>query len=108
MLSLALIERRIKEIVKGDHTDEAVIDFALTCLARDYLLAEIDEQEGKEVAAGKPRVVLTNYCADLTTVPTLDQIGMAISSAASRITTPEDKKKLVAAQNWAEILQQKS
>lgn len=107
MLSLALIERRIKEIVKGDHTDEAVIDFALTCLARDYLLAEIDEQEGKGAAAGKPRV-LTNYCADLTTVPTLDQIGMAISSAANRITTPADKKKLIAAQNWAEILREKS
>ena len=108
MLSLALIERRIKEVVKGDHTDDAVMDFALLCLARDYLLAEIDEQEHGERAAGKPRVVLTNYCADLTMIPTLDQIGMAISSAASRVTTPEEKQQVAVAQNWAEILRQKS
>lgn len=107
MLSLALIERRIKEIVKGDHTDGAVMDFALLCLARDYLLAEIDEQEGNGRAADKPRVVLTNYCADLTTIPTVEQIGMAISSAASRINTPDDKRRLAVAQNWAEIISHK-
>lgn len=107
MLSLRLIERRIKEIVKGDHTDDAVMDFALLCLARDYLLAEISEQEKGE-KAGKPRIRLTDYCADLTTIPTIDQIGLAIRSAAMTASTPEDKRKLAVAQNWAEIIGQKS
>ncbi len=108
MLSLRLIERRIKEIVKGGHTDDAVVEFALMCLARDYLLAEISEQEKGDKAAGKPRIRLTDYCADLTTIPTIDQIGMAIRSAAMSASTPEDKRKLAVAQNWAEIIGQKS
>ena len=48
------------------------------------------------------------YCADLTTITTIDQIGMAIRSAAMTASAPEEKKKLAVAQNWAEIIGQKS
>lgn len=108
MLSLALIERRIKELTRGEHTDDAVKEFAIMCLARDYLLAEISEQEDKKKATGKPRIILTNYCADLNTIPTVEQIGIAIRSAAHKTTNPKDRESLAAAQTWADILGEKS
>lgn len=104
MLSLALIERRIKELVKADHTDENVREFAQMCLARDYLLAEIEEQERGETAAQHPRVILTNYCADLNTIPTVEQIGAAISAAAESAHTPEARQKLRDMKTWAGII----
>ena len=108
MLSLALIERRIKELVRGEHTDEAVEEFAKMCLARDYLLAEIEEQERGEKNAQRPRVILTNYCADLNTIPTVEQIGAAISAAARSAHTPEDRQKLRDMQTWAGIIGSKN
>lgn len=105
MLSLALIERRIKEVVKGEHTDETVKEFAMLCLARDYLLAEIREEEAGQAMAN-PRVILTNYCADLNAIPTMEQIGLAINAAASRVRTPEDRQKMETVKTWAEIIGQ--
>lgn len=104
MLSLALVERRIKEIVKGDHSEEAVRDFVIHCLARDYLIAELKEQNENARASGKPRVILSNYCADLSTVPTVEQIEMAISAASTKARSPDEKKKLLDMKTWAEIL----
>lgn len=104
MLSLALIERRIKELVKGEHTDENVREFAEMCLARDYLLTEIQEQESGEMAAQRPRVILTNYCADLNSVPNIDEIHAAINAAAQNSYTPEDLKRLKDAKTWAGII----
>lgn len=103
MLSLALIERRIKELVKSDHTDENVREFAEMCLARDYLLAEIEEQERGEMAAQRPRVILTNYCADLNTIPTMEQISAAISAAAANA-SPEGRQQLRDLKTWAGII----
>ena len=34
------------------------------------------------MAAQRPRVILTNYCADLNTIPTIEQISAAINAAA--------------------------
>lgn len=103
MLSLALIERRIKELVKADHSDENVREFAQMCLARDYLLAEIEEQERGETAVQRPRVILTNYCADLNTIPTMEQISAAISAAAATA-SPEERQKLRDMRTWAGII----
>lgn len=108
MLSLALIERRIKELVKADHTDENVREFAEMCLARDYLLAEIEEQERGEKATQRPRVILTNYCADLNTIPTVEQISAAISAAAESEHSPESRQRLRDMKTWAGIIGQKN
>lgn len=104
MLSLALIERRIKELVKAEHTDENVREFAEMCLARDYLLAEIQEQESGEMAAQRPRVILTNYCADLNTIPTIEQISAAINAAAQSAYSQEERQRLKDAKTWAGII----
>lgn len=108
MLSLALIERRIKELVKAEHTDENVREFAEMCLARDYLLAEILEQEQGEMAVQRPRVILTNYCADLNSIPDIEQIGAAISAAASTAYSPEARQKLRDMKTWAGIIGSKN
>lgn len=104
MLSLALIERRIKEIVKAEHSDENAREFALMCLARDYLLAEIYEQENAEPAAQRPRLILTDYCADLNRVPNPQEIEKAIVAAASVAYTPESRQQLRDMNTWAGIL----
>lgn len=104
MLSLALIERRIKELVKAEHSDENVREFAEMCLARDYLLHEIEEQERGEAAAQHPRVILTNYCADLNTIPSIDQISAAINAASDTAYTPEERQKLRDMKTWASII----
>lgn len=108
MLSFALIERRIKELTRGEHTDETVKEFALMCLARDYLLAAISEQEKKEKAAGKPRIILTNYCADLNYVPTVEEIEKAITAAAYKSQSQEERERLAVSQTWAQILDGKN
>lgn len=79
-------------------------DFVIHCLARDYLIAELKEQNENMRASGKPRVILSDYCADLSTVPTVEQIEMAISAASTQIRTPDEKKKLSDMKTWAEIL----
>lgn len=104
MLSLSLIERRIKELVKADHSDENALEFAQMCLARDYLLAEIEEQERGEMAARRPRVILTNYCADLNTIPTIEQISAAINAAAQSAYSQEERQQLKDAKTWAGII----
>ena len=104
MLSLALIERRIKELVKADHSDESVREFAEMCLARDFLLAEILEQESSTKTAPRPRVILTDYCADLNRVPDVKEIEAAISAAASTAYEPQDRQKLRDLNTWAKIL----
>lgn len=104
MLSLALIERRIKELVKGEHTEDNVREFAEMCLARDYLLAEIEEQERGEMTAQRPRVILTNYCSDLNSVPSIDQIHAAINAAAKTAYTTEERQRLKDANTWAGII----
>ena len=104
MLSFALIERRIKELTRGEHTDETVKEFALACLARDYLLAAISEQEKGEKAAGKPRIILTNYCADLNHVPNVEEIEKAITAAAYKSKSQEERESLAVSQTWAQIL----
>lgn len=104
MLSFALIERRIKELTRGEHTDETVKEFALMCLARDYLIATITEEEKGEKAAEKPRIILTNYCADLNYVPNVEEIEKAITSAAHKSQSQEERERLAVSQTWAQIL----
>lgn len=106
MLSLALIERRIKELVKADHSDENVREFAEMCLARDFLLAEIMEQESGSMAAPSPRVILTDYCADLNRVPNVQEIEAAIVAAADTTYAPQERQKLRDLNTWAKILNQ--
>ena len=104
MLSLALIERRIKELVKADHSDQNVREFAEMCLARDFLLAEIAEKENETKAAPKPRVILTDYCADLNRVPKVEEIEAAIQAAASSAYEKSDRQRLKDLDTWAKIL----
>ena len=108
MLSLALIERRIKELVKADHSDQNVREFAEMCLARDFLLAEIAEQESETKAAPKPRVILTDYCADLNRVPKVEEIEAAIQAAAESEYSPESRQRLRGMKTWAGIIGQKN
>ena len=104
MLSLALIERRIKELVKADHSDQNVREFAEMCLARDFLLAELVEQEAEAKAAPKPRLILTDYCADLNRVPNVEEIEAAISAAASSTYDKSGRQRLKDLDTWAKIL----
>lgn len=109
MLTLAWIEQQLEEARNGKNEPQNLRDFALLCIARYFLTEErrtVNEKANAEPA--KPPIRMTDYCADLTTIPTVDQIGLAIRSAAMTASTPEEKRKLAVAQNWAEIIGQKS
>lgn len=103
MLSLSWVELQIEQAINGDNSPQNVRDFALLCIARDNLKALRTPIEAKTEAPAR-RVVLTDYSADLTKVPKLEEIDEAIMSAAKTTYTPEGRDQLRDMKTWADIL----
>lgn len=103
MLTLAWIEHQIEMARNGPNEPQNVRDFALLCLAREFIKGEQMPAE-KGVVSPNTRVVLTDYCADLNKVPKLEEIDAAIFSAAETAYTPADRQHVRDQKTWAEIL----
>lgn len=108
VLTLAWVEHQIEMARNGPNEPQNVRDYALLCIARDNLHAEHAARESFSAPAPvQPRVILTDYSADLDKVPTLEEIDSAISSAARTAYTPEEQQHVRDQRTWAEILKQK-
>lgn len=103
MLSLAWVEHQIEEAINGENTPNNVRDFALLCIARDNLKALLTPTEAQNKAPQK-RVVLTNYSADLTKKPTLEDIDAAIFSLSEVAYTPEERQRLRDQKTWCDLM----
>ena len=103
MLSLAWVEHQIEEAINGENTPNNVRDFALLCIAREYLKAAQTPTEAQSKAPST-RVVLTDYSADLNKIPKVEEIDAAIMSAAKTTYTPEGREQLRDMKTWADIL----
>lgn len=107
MLSLAWVELQLEQALNGDNSPQNVRDFALLCIARDNLKALQMPAEVKTEAPAH-RVVLTDYSADLTKIPRLEEIDNAIMSAAQTTYTPEGREHVRDMKTWADILRAKN
>lgn len=103
MLSLAWVEHQIEQAKNGLNEPQNVRDYALLCIARDFLKSEQNAHE-QRAASGHDRVVLTDYSADLNRVPNPEEIKQAIAAAASAAYTPESRQQLRDMNTWAGIL----
>lgn len=105
MLTLAWVEHQIELARNGPNEPQNVRDYALLCIARDNLHAEHAARESVSTPAPvQPRVILTDYSADLDKVPTLEEIDSAITVAAQTAYTPEEQQRVRDQRTWAAIL----
>ena len=106
MLTLAWVEQQIEELRNGENALHVARDYALLCVAREYLQAEKAAQasDKQHQTKDRGRVVLTDYCANLNTVPTVQQIEEAIQAAGENGVEEGEKKSLRDARTWSQIL----
>lgn len=103
MLSISWVEHQIEQAMNGPNEPQNVRDYALLCIAREFLKAEQDAHEMR-AASEHERIVLTDYSADLDIVPSIDQIHAAINAAAKTAYTTEERQLLKDANTWAGII----
>ena len=101
MATLAWVENELEKAIHEKPTAQVVYDLSALITVRGYLLAML-EPEAKPEAAPAPTVRLSDYCADLDKVPTLDQVEQALSSVA--VNTPQERERVRDAKTWAKII----
>ena len=109
MLTLAWVEHELEQARKGPNEPQNLRDYALLCVARDNLLAELNahasaSHDPPSNVQKQQRVILTDYSADLDKVPKLEEIDAAINAAAVTAYTPEEQQHVRDQRTWAEIL----
>lgn len=107
MVTLAWIESEIEKSLQGGNSAQNIYDLSALITVRGYLRA-LAGQETKEVkpAAVAPAVRISDYCADLDKVPTIDQVEQALSSVA--VNTPEERERAKDCQTWAKIIRREA
>lgn len=103
MLSLAWVEHQIEQALNGQNDPQNVRDYALLCIARDFLKAEQTARQARTTPE-HDRIVLTDYCADLNHVPNPEEIKQAIAAAASAAYATDSRQQLRDMNTWADIL----
>lgn len=99
-LTIEWVQAQIADARAGANTPQNVRDFALLCIARDNLqTAETGTFDKK-----RETPALTAYNADLTAVPTLDQVDAVIAAASSHVRTPQQRQRVQDAKTWADII----
>lgn len=103
MVTLAWIENEIEKSLQEGNTPQNIYDLSALITVRGYLRA-LAEQEAEEAkpAASAPSVRISDYCADLDKVPTIDQVEQALSSVA--VNTAEERERAKDCQTWAKII----
>lgn len=93
------LESRIQAAKTQPPTLQSARDFAALCVARDFLIGN-----GGQSPDCAPAPIAPDVIESLVQSPTIEQAEKAITSAASSVRSPQQKKRVRDAMTWLDII----
>ena len=98
-LSRSWLEDHIQAAKSQPPTLQSARDFAALCVARDFLTGN-----GGQSSNCAPAPIAPDVFEALVQSPTIEQAEKAVVSAALSVRTPQEKKRVLDAMTWLDII----